>query len=155
MEGICLVDEIDLHLHPRWQAGVVRTLRAAFPRIQFIATTHSPMVLPGLRPEEIFRLEQDDEGNVIVRQAKESPALMTGSELYRRFFGIERAQPRELHDKLFEYATLASYPGRSEVDPAEAEPACEGDDPARRARRGRSRRPLRRTRVQRHRAPRS
>lgn len=116
MEGICLVDEIDLHLHPRWQAGVVRALRAVFPRIQFIATTHSPMVLPGLRQDEIFLMEPDEEGSVVVRPATDAPARMTGSELYRRFFGIERAQPRELHDKLFEYATLASYPGRSEAE---------------------------------------
>lgn len=93
MEGICLVDELDLYLHPRWQAGLVRALKATFPRIQFIATTHSPMVLPGLRPEEVLRLEQDEEGNVVVQSGKDAPALMTGSELYRRFFGIERLEP--------------------------------------------------------------
>jgi hypothetical protein len=119
MEGICLVDEIDLHLHPQWQAGIIGALRAAFPKVQFIATTHSPMVLPGLRPEEIFNLQQDAEGNVVVQPAAEPPALMTGSELYRRFFGIERAQPRALHDKLFAYATLATYPGRSEAEEQE------------------------------------
>lgn len=113
LEGICLVDEIDLHLHPLWQVGVIRALKATFPKIQFIATTHSPMVLPGLRQDEILRLKQDEEGNVVVRPAKESPALMTGSELYRRFFGIERLEPRELDDKVVEYATLASYAGRS------------------------------------------
>jgi hypothetical protein len=116
MEGICLVDEIDLHVHPRWQAGLVRALKAIFPRIQFIATTHSPMVLPGLQADEILRLTQDDEGHVVVQFEQSSPALMTGSELYRRFFGVERAQPRELHDKLFAYATLASYSGRSDAE---------------------------------------
>ncbi len=116
MEGICLIDEIDLHLHPTWQAGLISGLRSAFPKIQFIATTHSPMVLPGLKQHEVFRLEQDDEGNVIASQAKETPALMTGSALYRRFFGIEHLEPRELDNKLFEFATLASYAGRSATE---------------------------------------
>jgi predicted ATPase len=113
MEGICLVDELDLHLHPVWQTGLVRALKSAFPKIQFIATTHSPMVLPGLRQNEILRLVQNEEGNVEPRLAKDSPALMTGSELYRSFFDIKRVEPQELDDKLFRYATLASYRGRS------------------------------------------
>ena len=75
--------------------------------------THSPMVLPGLRQEEVFRLVQDEQGNVVVTSADESPALMTGSELYRRFFGIEHLEPRALDRKLFEYATLAGYAGRT------------------------------------------
>jgi predicted ATP-binding protein involved in virulence len=44
-EGIVLIDEIDLHLHPRWQRTIVRRLREAFPNCQFILTTHSPLVV--------------------------------------------------------------------------------------------------------------
>lgn len=44
-EGIVLIDEIDLHLHPRWQRSVVRRLRETFPNCQFILTTHSPLVI--------------------------------------------------------------------------------------------------------------
>ncbi|HBS6731505.1 AAA family ATPase [Klebsiella quasipneumoniae] len=44
-QGIVLIDEIELHLHPRWQQGVIPSLRAVFPNIQFIITTHSPIVL--------------------------------------------------------------------------------------------------------------
>lgn len=43
--GIVLIDEVDIHLHPEWQQRVIRSLRTAFPRIQFIVTTHSPQVL--------------------------------------------------------------------------------------------------------------
>ena len=46
--GIVLVDEIDLHLHPRWQVSLIPKLKQVFPKLQFVATTHSPMVLPGL-----------------------------------------------------------------------------------------------------------
>jgi ABC-type hemin transport system ATPase subunit len=44
-EAIVLIDEIDLHLHPKWQRQIVHNLRSAFPRCQFIATTHSPQVI--------------------------------------------------------------------------------------------------------------
>lgn len=44
-EGVVMIDEIDLHLHPRWQRGVLDGLRAAFPKLQFVVTTHSPQVL--------------------------------------------------------------------------------------------------------------
>jgi predicted ATP-binding protein involved in virulence len=44
-EAIVLIDEIDLHLHPKWQRQIVRNLTSAFPRCQFIATTHSPLVI--------------------------------------------------------------------------------------------------------------
>ena len=44
-EAVVLIDELELHLHPKWQRRIVRDLRAAFPRCQFIATTHSPQVV--------------------------------------------------------------------------------------------------------------
>ena len=44
-EAVVLVDEIELHLHPRWQRQIVGSLTTAFPRCQFIATTHSPQVV--------------------------------------------------------------------------------------------------------------
>ena len=43
-EAVVLVDEIDLHLHPKWQRDLVPTLSKIFPNVQFIVTTHSPHV---------------------------------------------------------------------------------------------------------------
>ena len=51
--GVVMIDEIDMHLHPKWQQTVVGSLRKAFPEIQFIATTHSPQVLSTLHKESI------------------------------------------------------------------------------------------------------
>ena len=48
-----LIDEIDLHLHPKWQRQIVHNLTAAFPRCQFIATTHSPQVIGEVPHERI------------------------------------------------------------------------------------------------------
>ncbi|WP_129627814.1 AAA family ATPase [Candidatus Oscillochloris fontis] len=56
--GVVLIDEIDLHLHPKWQRQVVEDLRRTFPRIQFIATTHSPFIVQSLRPGELINLDQ-------------------------------------------------------------------------------------------------
>lgn len=43
--GIVLIDEVDLHLHPKWQARILGDLRSAFPAVQFIVTTHAPIVI--------------------------------------------------------------------------------------------------------------
>jgi predicted ATP-binding protein involved in virulence len=54
--GLVLIDELDLHLHPRWQRRVLADLKRIFPNIQFFATTHSPQIIGEARPEEIVML---------------------------------------------------------------------------------------------------
>ena len=44
-DGIVLIDEVDLHLHPKWQRNLVRQLSETFPNCQFVLTTHSPLVI--------------------------------------------------------------------------------------------------------------
>jgi len=51
-KGVVLIDEIELHLHPKWQREIVDKFREAFPNLQFIFTTHSPFVIQSLRSEE-------------------------------------------------------------------------------------------------------
>ena len=55
--GIVLIDELDLHLHPKWQRHIVTDLRRAFPLVQFIATTHSPFIIQSLREGELLMLQ--------------------------------------------------------------------------------------------------
>lgn len=55
-DGIVLIDEIELHLHPRWQRQIISALRNTFPNIQFIITTHSPQVLSEIKQNELFIL---------------------------------------------------------------------------------------------------
>jgi len=52
-EAVVLIDEIDLHLHPQWQREVLQNLTAAFPKCQFIATTHSPQVIGEIQHDRI------------------------------------------------------------------------------------------------------
>jgi predicted ATP-binding protein involved in virulence len=57
-EGVVMIDELDLHLHPTWQRHVIEDLRTTFPKIQFICTTHSPFLIQSLRSgEELLMLE--------------------------------------------------------------------------------------------------
>ncbi|MBC8066861.1 MAG: AAA family ATPase [Deltaproteobacteria bacterium] len=56
-EGIVMIDEIELHLHPKWQAEVLDRLLATFPNLQFIVTTHSPLVLRHVPAQQIRILE--------------------------------------------------------------------------------------------------
>lgn len=44
-EGVVLIDELDLHLHPEWQRRIIKVLKDTFPKIQFITTTHSPFLI--------------------------------------------------------------------------------------------------------------
>lgn len=54
--GIVLIDELDLHLHPKWQRSIINNLRQAFPKIQFICTTHSPQLIGQAKPDELIVL---------------------------------------------------------------------------------------------------
>lgn len=56
--GIVLIDELDMHIHPKWQQHVVNDLKQAFPNIQFIATTHSPFIVQSLNSEELINLDR-------------------------------------------------------------------------------------------------
>ena len=55
--GVVLIDELDVHLHPKWQRRVVEDLRTTFPAVQFIATSHSPFVIQTLREGELRPLD--------------------------------------------------------------------------------------------------
>jgi hypothetical protein len=125
MEGLVLIDELDLYLHPRWQRAIIQALKGTFPRIQFVATTHSPLALVGLRPDqdEIVRLFIDPKtGDVRQLDMKQGrphepdPRLMTGSEIYRTYFGIDRFYPEHLGELLREHRYLAADPTRSDED---------------------------------------
>ena len=64
-EGVALIDEIDLHLHPNWQRAVVRNLTALFPKLQFVASTHSPFIIQSLNGHGLVNLS--DEGLLVER----------------------------------------------------------------------------------------
>jgi predicted ATP-binding protein involved in virulence len=58
--AIVLIDEIDLHLHPKWQREIVKQLTETFPKCQFIATTHSPQIIAAVEPENVLLLSNSE-----------------------------------------------------------------------------------------------
>lgn len=57
--GIVLIDEIDMHLHPRWQWNIINALRNVFPNVQFIAATHSPILFASAK--DVWLIDVDGE----------------------------------------------------------------------------------------------
>ncbi len=70
-QGIILIDEIELHLHPEWQEKIVDILLDVFPKAQFFASTHSPHVIQTAKPKQIIALGLDND-NVIQRELPNS-----------------------------------------------------------------------------------
>lgn len=66
-KAVVLIDELDLHLHPRWQRSIVQKLTQTFPNCQFIATTHSPQIIGEVKPPGLILLEKQG-SHIIVRQ---------------------------------------------------------------------------------------
>lgn len=66
-DGIILIDEIEIHLHPEWQEKITSILRKTFPKAQFILTTHSPHVIQTAEPNQIMALHLDEDDNVTLR----------------------------------------------------------------------------------------
>jgi len=85
--GVVLIDELDLHLHPKWQRHVIHDLKRTFPLVQFIATTHSPQLIGEARPCEIRKLEG---GRAY------SPSRSFGLDSSRVLGEIQDAPPRNL-----------------------------------------------------------
>lgn len=67
-DGIIMIDEIDLHLHPQWQTKLVKNLKDIFPKAQIIATTHSPSILQTAKSKEIIPLYKDENSDIHVKE---------------------------------------------------------------------------------------
>ena len=135
MKGLILVDELDLHLHPRWQMGLIPALRQLFPKLQFVVTTHSPLILAGAKREEIVVLTQDAEGNVVQRESREHPGLLTASGILSSYFDVDRTDAGNLGYLVHRYRTFMLNHARldsedqQEVEKIRRELAKAGIDP--------------------------
>lgn len=118
MTGLVLIDELDLHLHPSWQVSIVGTLRQIFPRLQFVVTTHSPLVLASARPDEIVHLVNDPlTGDVVASEAWRDDGdarLMTPADLLNTYFDVEDVFPTAEGQAMRDYCQLARSGQRSE-----------------------------------------
>lgn len=108
--GVVLIDELDLHLHPKWQRRVVEDLRHTFPRVQFICTTHSPFIVQSLRSgEELTVLGGQatiDVANMTIREVAQGLMGVDESDTSRRY-GDMKDTARGLLEELEEKKPLA------------------------------------------------
>lgn len=74
--GVVLIDEIDLHLHPEWQMRVVDDLQRAFPKIQFIASTHAPLVVGSLSKGKIICVENNEVFDFSLQYGKDANYIL-------------------------------------------------------------------------------
>ena len=96
-DGIVMIDEVDLHLHPKWQRLIISKLVEVFPNTQFIVTTHSPQILSHVKAENIFLLKQEED-NISVTKPTESYGKSTNRQL-EDILGVE-ARPLEIKKDL-------------------------------------------------------
>lgn len=86
--GILIIDEIDAHLHPSWQRRIIPTLTAHFPGLQIFCSTHSPLMLAGLKEGQIQLLQRDEAGKICVTRNKVDVDGWTADEIFRNFLGV-------------------------------------------------------------------
>jgi predicted ATP-binding protein involved in virulence len=109
-EGVVLIDEIDLHLHPSWQALILPTLMDTFPNIQFILTTHSSKILGEIGEDaEIIKLEMQEDDIIAVK----IPTLIGWdiNTILEKYMGTNSINlgTKEKMDKMFEMIEQEKY----------------------------------------------
>lgn len=97
--GIVLIDEVDLHLHPRWQRRILQDLTTVFPHVQFIVTTHSPIIVVGAADiAQVVNLNQaaeDEETEIRVSNI--------GQLLLSNLFGLTSLQSPQWDNKIADF----------------------------------------------------
>jgi predicted ATP-binding protein involved in virulence len=122
--GVVLIDELEVHLHPKWQRRVAKDLKETFPGIQFGCTSHSPQVIGELKPEEIRLLS----GNNVT-----TPSRSFGIDSSRVLEELMDAKPRDesvanLLSQLFGLIDKEDFDGARSLLP-EVETKLGPDDP--------------------------
>ncbi|ESZ53014.1 recombinase RecF [Mesorhizobium sp. L2C054A000] len=104
-DGVILIDELELHLHPDWQARIPNVLRSLFPKCQFIATTHSPHIIQAADPNEIIALEGSD-GHTVQRQLPNAEFGFKGwtiEEVLSDVMGMSDTRTKQFDENLAEF----------------------------------------------------
>lgn len=105
-QGVVLIDELDIHLHPAWQRTIAGLLREIFPGIQFIMATHSPLVAAGAGEDAItYRFYKEDE-KTTVEQIKNIHTKSVDQILQSDAFSLVSAFSEATQKKIDRYYTL-------------------------------------------------
>lgn len=97
-EGVILIDEVDLHLHPKWQRVLVPNLRSVFPNCQFLVSTHSPHVITHVEPKNLHLLRME-QGVLESMLATESYGK-SAERVFEDVMGLETTRPEAVYQDL-------------------------------------------------------
>ncbi|WP_299519786.1 AAA family ATPase [Winogradskyella sp.] len=100
--AVVLIDEIDLHLHPEWQRNITQILSNLFPKTQFIATTHSPLVVQSLQEANVYVLvkEKNSTNVSISRMPNKSFKGWSVEEILNKVMGLKSKVKSDLYLEL-------------------------------------------------------
>ena len=99
--GIVMIDEIDLHLHPEWQLVVLPTISQALPKLQFLCTTHSPIVAGTVESANLHLVLPDGEtASVLARPEVEVHGLTADQILQSSHFGLVSTRAPDFYEEL-------------------------------------------------------
>ncbi|WP_258313038.1 AAA family ATPase [Alteromonas sp. KUL49] len=105
-QGIVLIDEIELHLHPKWQQDIVGALVNTFPNIQFIVTTHSPQVLSTVDKSCVRYFVSDENGNIHCPSPRFQTKGVRSADILAEIMGTSPIPDIEEARKVDEFARL-------------------------------------------------
>jgi energy-coupling factor transporter ATP-binding protein EcfA2 len=108
--SIVLVDEIDLHMHPRWQRQIIDFLARRFPRTQFIVTAHSPLIVQAAGDANIVLLRREGDHVVIDNDPEVLRNWRVDQILTSELFGLESARPPQIEEQLKERREILAKP---------------------------------------------
>ena len=112
--GILLIDEVDLHLHPRWQQQIVPLLQEAFPNLQIVVTTHSPHVLSSVDKKHIRVIHLED-GVAHIETPQFQTKGVESSTVLAQIMGVDPVPPVAEADMLRNYTRLIQeYKGETQ-----------------------------------------
>ncbi len=114
-EGVVLIDEVDIHLHPNWQRKILDQLRQTFPKIQFIVTTHSPLVAASAKEDELFVLKREQD-KVIIEAEAAVQGWRADQILTSPLFDLDSTRTPKTEQQLARYDELLILQAQGKLD---------------------------------------
>lgn len=104
--GSVLIDEFGIHLHPDVQADTLSRISSTFPNLQFIVTTHSPLLINGLLKEQLYLLSEDKEGNRFINHPEEDAVGIGADGILLDIFGLTTTIDKSTKEQQERYMQL-------------------------------------------------
>ena len=106
IRGLVIIDEFGIHLHPSLQNDSLIRLQNTFPHVQFIISTHSPLLLNGLKKEQIHILHADKDGKRTITNPDEDIVGLGANEILLKVFGLASTMDNQFLEWDKEYTAL-------------------------------------------------